>query len=304
MRDIFINSLLEHARKDKNIVLITGDLGFGVLNKFVEELPNQYINAGVSEQNMTGMAAGLALEGKKVFTYSIANFATIRCLEQIRNDVVYHQLPVNIIAVGGGLAYGALGMSHHAIEDIAIMRSLPGLRVFAPCDEIETLSILDIIVNNPSPSYIRIDKPNNNNLSGESFDYGKLRKIKDGNDIAIIGYGSVLEEAVEASNLLAKKNIHCSIYSIHTLKPYNKNALSEILKKYDKILIIEEHVQVGGLSSLISEVLVEVKIAPSIITKLNLGDQYSLSIGSRDHLRTHHKIDSKSIFSAVSEMYE
>ena len=158
MREIFISSLLSKAKLDKNIILVTGDLGFGVLNKFTEDLPEQFINAGVAEQNMTGLSAGLALEGYNVFTYSIANFPTLRCLEQIRNDVIYHNLSVNIIAVGGGLSYGALGVSHHAIEDISIMRTFPDIQVFAPCDEVETLGILNHMLTNPKPSYLRIDK--------------------------------------------------------------------------------------------------------------------------------------------------
>ena len=132
MRDQFIKTLLGEVEKNPNIILITGDLGFGVLNEFIEKYPNNFINAGVAEQNMTGIAAGLALEGKKVFTYSIANFPTLRCFEQIRNDVCYHNLDVNIISIGGGFSYGSLGMSHHATEDIAVMRTLPNLDIFSP----------------------------------------------------------------------------------------------------------------------------------------------------------------------------
>ena len=149
MRDVFIEVLTEEVEKNSQIILITGDLGFGVLDNFKEKYPNNFINAGVAEQNMTGIAAGMALEGKIIFTYSIANFPTLRCLDQIRNDVCYHNLKVNIVAIGGGFSYGALGMSHHATEDIAIMRSLPNLRVISPSTLGEVKKVTKAIIEKP-----------------------------------------------------------------------------------------------------------------------------------------------------------
>jgi len=305
VREIFINSLLSKAKLDKNIILVTGDLGFGVLNKFTEDLPEQFINAGVAEQNMTGLSAGLALEGYNVFTYSIANFPTLRCLEQIRNDVIYHNLSVNIIAVGGGLSYGALGVSHHAIEDISIMRTFPDIQVFAPCDEVETLGILNHMLTNPKPSYLRIDKFKKNIVCDKPFVYGDLRKIRNGNKVAIIGYGSILEEALIANdNLLSESNINCSVYSAHTLKPINKESVINIAKEYEVILALEEHMEIGGLGSLISEILIDNKIMPKNFFKLNLKNKYSNITGSRDFLRYHHQIDAKSIISCIKNIYK
>ena len=305
MREIFINSLLSKAKLDQNIILVTGDLGFGVLNKFTEQLPEQFINAGVAEQNMTGLSAGLALEGYNVFTYSIANFPTLRCLEQIRNDIIYHNLSVNIVAVGGGLSYGALGVSHHAIEDISIMRTFPDIQVFAPCDKVETLGILNHMLKNPKPSYLRLDKFKKNIVCDEPFVYGDLRKIRNGNKVAIIGYGSILEEALIANdNLLNESNINCSIYSAHTLKPINKESIVNIAKKYEVILALEEHMDTGGLGSLISEILIENKIIPKNFLKLNLSNKYSNITGSRDFLRSHHQIDAKSIISCIKSIYK
>ena len=304
MREIFINSLLTHARQDKKVILVTGDLGFGVLEKFSQELPNQFINAGVSEQNMTGMSAGLALEGHNVFTYSIGNFPNLRCLEQIRNDVVYHNLSVNIVAVGGGLSYGALGMSHHAIEDISIMRTFPGLQVFAPCDKVETLAILNKMISEPLPTYIRIDKSKKNIECNEPFILGHLRKIRNGKKIAIIGYGSILEEALAASETLTKIDIDCAVYSAHTLKPFYQKSLINLVKNYDVILTLEEHVTTGGLGSLVSDIFVENKIFPKYFFKLNLLDKYSPVVGSREFLRAYYKIDSLSIIHFVKELYK
>lgn len=305
MREVFINSLLSKAKSDKNIILVTGDLGFGVLDKFAEDLPEQFINAGVAEQNMTGLSAGLALEGYNVFTYSIGNFPTLRCLEQIRNDIIYHNLSVNIIAVGGGLSYGALGVSHHAIEDISIMRTFPNIQVFAPCDEVETLGILNHMLRNPKPSYLRLDKFKKNIICGKPFVNGDIRKIRNGNKVAIIGYGSILEEALIAhDNLLNESNINCSVYSAHTLKPINKKSLINIATKYEVILALEEHMEIGGLGSLISEILIDNKIMPKNILKLNLKNKYSNITGSRDFLRNYYQIDSKSIISCIKNIYK
>ena len=190
MRDAFIESLSKIANNDKNIFLITGDLGYGVLDDFAEKFPSQFLNVGVAEQNMTGIAVGMALNGYKVFTYSIANFTTLRCLEQIRNDACYHNANVNIVSIGGGFGYGGLGMSHHATEDLAIMRSLPNLTVISPCGLWETMEATEALVSTPGTCYLRLDKsvgddaPNNN----ERFEIGKLKPIQ----VAII---SIIEDA-------------------------------------------------------------------------------------------------------------
>ena len=158
MRDAFVAELTAAAEHDPRIILITGDLGFGVLTKFAERFPRQFINAGVAEQNMTAMACGLALEGRKVFTYSIANFATLRCLEQIRNDVCYHNADVTVVSVGGGFSYGQLGMSHFATEDIAILRALPNMTVLAPTGVWEAAQATKAIIAGRGPAYFRLDK--------------------------------------------------------------------------------------------------------------------------------------------------
>ena len=158
MRDTFVKTLLEIAKKDKNVYIVTGDLGFGVLRPFWEELPDQIINAGIAEQNMTTVAAGMALEGKTVFTYSIGNFPTIRCLEQIRNDCAYHHANVKIVCVGGGFVYGSLGMSHHATEDIALLRALPDVTVVCPGDLVEAEEATKAIANYPGTCYLRLGR--------------------------------------------------------------------------------------------------------------------------------------------------
>ena len=171
MRTEFINTLYEIAKKDKNVILITGDLGFGVLDKFANDLPEQFINAGVAEQDMAGLATGLALEGKTVFTYSIANFPTLRCLEQIRNDVCYHNANVKIVSVGGGYSYGPLGMSHHATEDLSIMRALPNMTIVAPGDTIETGYATEAIYKLNGPCYLRLGRNGEGAIHSDNIDF-------------------------------------------------------------------------------------------------------------------------------------
>ena len=169
MRNHLINELTAIAKKDKDVMLIAGDLGFGVLNEFMETLPDQFINAGICEQNMASVAAGLALEGKKVYVYSIGNFPGIRCLEQVRNDICYHNANVKIIVVGGGFAYGQLGMSHHATEDLSIMRSLPNMTVYSPSDPLEAVDVIREAYATEGPGYIRLGKGGENRISCSKF---------------------------------------------------------------------------------------------------------------------------------------
>jgi transketolase len=302
MRDAFVKALLTHAHADKRIMLVTGDLGFGVLTRFSQELPAQYINAGVAEQNMTGLSAGLALEGRNVFTYSIANFPTLRCLEQIRNDVLYHGASVNVVAVGGGFSYGSLGMSHHATEDIAIMRALPGIRVLAPCDELETISLVEQMVTDPAPTYLRLDKSRVVSDQGDVFFQGRLRKLREGKQVAIIGYGGIVSEAITAAKILQRDGIDCAIYSAHTLKPFDRETLVKLAQEYETILTLEEHVPTGGLGSLAADVFVESGLVPRRFGRMCLPDVYSSIVGSQEYLRMRHGLDASAILTRVREL--
>ncbi len=200
MRDNFIKTLTKIAMKDRDIILLTGDLGYGVFEDFESRLPDQYFNVGVAEQNMTGLATGLSLEGKKVITYSIGNFPTLRCLEQIRNDACYHNTNVTIVASGGGFSYGALGMSHHTTEDISILRSLPNLSVIAPCTDDEAGEAITALINKGGVGYLRLDKTSAENSTIKSkFIIGKSRIYNDGNDITLMATGGILREVNFAS---------------------------------------------------------------------------------------------------------
>ena len=201
MRDGFIRTVLELAKNDKNVELVTGDLGFGVLKPFWEAVPDQFINAGIAEQNMTSLAAGMALEGKTVFTYSIGNFPTLRCLEQIRNDCAYHNANVNVVCVGGGFVYGALGMSHHATEDLAVMRSLPDVVVFAPADKVEAAAVAKAAAEHPGTCYIRLGRGGEKVVREtiENFTIGKAIPVQEGSPVAIFSTGDIYGEVAAAA---------------------------------------------------------------------------------------------------------
>ena len=301
MRDHFISSLTEIVKENSNIILITGDLGFGVLDNFIEKYPKQFINAGVAEQNMTGIAAGLGMDGKIVFTYSIGNFNTLRCLEQIRNDACYHDANVNIISVGGGFSYGALGYSHHATEDLAIMRAIPNLRVFCPCDFWEAEEITKKVVALGGVNYIRIDKSSylNERNKNEVFNVGKGRVLSDGTDITLITCGGIAEVAIEAKMELLKHNINCRVISMHTIKPIDKNIIIDSVNETEGIVTLEEHSLIGGLGGAVSEVLMHEGVYPKKFKMLGLESKFSTIVGSQDYLRKINKIDKKSVVKEI-----
>ncbi|MEQ1806130.1 MAG: transketolase C-terminal domain-containing protein [Burkholderiaceae bacterium] len=302
MRDTFVKALLGHARADKRVMLVAGDLGFGVLTGFSKELPSQFINAGVAEQNMTGLSTGLALEGRNVFTYSIANFPTLRCLEQIRNDASYHNASVNVVAIGGGFSYGALGMSHHATEDIAIMRALPGLRVFAPCDEHETVAVVAQMIAEPAPTYLRLDKSKVAAGRGEALVPGRLRQLRDGDHVVLVGYGGIVAEILAAADALEGDGIRCAVFSAHTLKPFDGDTLLQLGQRYRAMLTVEEHVSIGGLGSLAADTFLDAGMMPKRFARVCLPDAFSSIVGSQEYLRMRHGIDAQAIVARVRQL--
>jgi transketolase len=267
MRTAFINELIELARSHPRIFLIVGDLGYSVVEPFAKEFPDRFLNAGVAEQNMTGMAAGLASEGYHVFTYSIANFPTFRCAEQIRNDIAYHNLPVTVVSVGGGFAYGSLGYSHHAVQDMALLRTFPGLLIAAPGDPVETRSVLRYLSGTPQPSYLRLGKAGEPLIHLCEFEVlpGKLVFSPDGNPAAknlIITTGATLKLASEA--LAETKASDWRIASLPLWSSRYNEELSTQLKNYAKIITVEDHLRAGGFGSFIRETLDEFGLAPQI----------------------------------------
>lgn len=304
MRDTFMKTLLEMAKENKNIELITGDLGFGVLKPFWSTLPDQLTNAGIAEQNMTSVAAGMALEGKKVFTYSIGNFPTLRCLEQIRNDCAYHDADVKIICVGGGFVYGSLGMSHHATEDIAALRALPNVSVFAPADKVEAKAICEAMNNYPGTCYIRLGRGGEKVIRDkiDNFEVGKALKVQDGSKIAIFFTGAIYEEIAGALDLLKENGIDPIVYSFPTIKPIDKETIMQCCQECDAIFTVEEHNIVGGFGSAVAEVMAEAKGNRAQLVRIGMEDLYATKVGSQKYLRNEYGISSSKIYERIIEI--
>lgn len=305
MRDTFVRTLLEIAKKDKNVYLITGDLGFGVLKPFWNELPDQIINAGIAEQNMTSIAAGLAMQGKTVYTYSIGNFPTLRCIEQIRNDCAYHNANVKIVCVGGGFVYGSLGMSHHATEDIAMMRSLPDVTVLAPGDLVEAECATKAIYEKQGTCYLRLGRGGEKRIHEkiEGFTVGKAIEIQKGEKVAVFSTGAIFDEVNEACEELKAQGITPTVYTFPTVKPIDKDVILQCAKTHKAIVTVEEHNLSGGFGSAVAEVLAEADGAKAKLVRVALDDRYSCIVGSQKYLRKQYSIDAKTIVERVKENY-
>lgn len=301
MRTAFIETLLELAESDPRIVLITGDLGFGVVVQFRDRLPGQFVNAGVAEQNMTGLAAGMALSGKIVFNYSIANFPVLRPLEQVRNDICYHNANVRIVAIGAGMAYGSLGPSHHATEDIAIMRALPNMLVVAPGDPVETRLVVRALIEHEGPAYLRLGRANEPVVypADPVFQLGKAITVRKGNNIALISTGGMLHETMNAAEALAQLGIEARVISMHTVKPLDIEAILAASRETAAIFTVEEHSVIGGLGSAVAETLMESGQRPCHFKRIGLGDVFSSIVGDQDYLRSQYGLDCKGIVDTV-----
>lgn len=294
-----VERAIDGGRDD--IVIISADLGFGVYEAFEEKYPKNFINCGVAEQNMIGVACGLALTGKKVFCYSIANFSTLRCLEQIRNDVCYHNLDVTIVSVGGGFGYGQLGMSHHATEDLSIMRSIPNLNTYVPFDKKSTIDISVRLLNRTGPNYLRIERgcPT---INANEVQYNKdciAFKGDEGAKIAIFSIGGISEEAFKLSELLSDENIANSVNVIQSFQDFDISHVQNILSKATLNISIEENVKTGGLGSWLLEQ--GSKLETSIKLKSYGISGFISKVGDQGYLRTECGIDAQAIFQDLKE---
>lgn len=302
MRSAFIRALLELAERDERIHLVVGDLGFGVIEPFAQKFPWRFVNAGVAEQNMTSIAAGMALCDKVVFTYSIGNFPTLRCLEQIRNDVCHHNANVKIVSVGGGFAYGALGASHHATEDIAVMRALPQVTVVAPGDPFEVECATRALVAHDGPAYLRLGR------SGEpivhravvDFRLGKAIQVTDGNDLTLITTGAMLPTAVNVAAMLESDGIHPRVLSMHTIKPLDTEAILTSAKNTSAIFTMEEHSIIGGLGSAVAEVLAENCEHRVLFKRIGIPSTLSTVIGSQEFLMESCSLSVRGVLQSIS----
>jgi len=301
MRDTFVRTLVELAKEDKNIELVTGDLGFGVLKPFWEQCPDQFTNAGIAEQNMTSMAAGMALEGKNVFTYSIGNFPTLRCLEQIRNDCAYHKANVTVVCIGGGFVYGSLGMSHQATEDLAILRALPDVVVMAPADLVEAEECTKALAKYNGTAYLRLGRGGEKRIHEkiDDFQIGKAIKVHEGEKIAIFSTGAIFEEVTAAYDELVEKGYKPAVYTFPTVKPIDRDTIEEISRNFELVVTVEEHNIVAGFGSAVAEVMAEMADKKARLLRIGLNDEYSIRVGNQKYLRQQYGMDSKAIVERV-----
>lgn len=302
MRSRVVETVLSLAKEDKNVILITGDLGFGVLKPYWEAVPEQFLNAGIAEQSMTGIAAGMALEGKTVFTYSIGNFPTLRCYEQIRNDCAYHNANVKIICVGGGFVYGSLGMSHHATEDISALRALPDVTVLAPADADEAEAAVRAMYRTPGTFYLRLGRGGEPMVRSELNDFalGKAIPVCEGKKVAIFSTGAIFDEVQGAITMLREQGIQPAAYTFPTVKPIDAALISEAAQRFDLIVTVEENTVVGGFGSAVAEVL-SARSSHAKLLRIGIEDTYSSIVGTQKYLRDHYGLSAEKIAQRIRE---
>lgn len=297
MRDAFVRALMRRAAVDPNLLLVTGDLGFGVLKPFWEQFPKQFINAGIAEQAMAGLCAGLALSGKTVLMYSIGNFPTVRCLEQIRNDCAYHNANVKVICVGGGLVYGPLGMSHHATEDMALLRALPDVTVFTPGDPAEVEAVVPVMLDTSGTCYLRLGRGGAETVHPAPLEDWKLPKairFCEGADVALLSAGGILSEAVSAAEQLKKEGIHAEVLSFPCIKPMDEAAVADICRRFLHVVTVEENNIVGGFGSAVCEIAAGLGTGCRV-HRVGMNDCYSCIVGTQEYLRERYELDGASI---------
>ena len=286
MRTAFIEALADICEQDTNVVLLTGDLGFGVLNDFRRRFPGQFFNVGVAEQNLAGVAAGMAMTGHKVLTYSIGNFPTLRCLEQVRSDICYHQAEVTVVTVGGGMSYGALGPSHFATEDLAIMRALPGMTVVAPGDPWEVKQLLPQILERPGPAYLRLGRDGEPRVlpGGAEVKLGVPTRARQGEDGLLLTTGAMLEPALRVAERLDRSGMRLAVRSVHTLSPLDEGAVAGLVGRAPFVITCEEHTTRGGLGGAVAEVMAECGIRTPF-KRFGLPPRFPRGVGSQEYLR-------------------
>jgi transketolase len=286
--------------------LLVGDVGYRLVEPFAEEFPGRFINVGIAEQNMAGIGAGLALSGKTVFLYSIANFPTLRCIEQIRNDICYHKADVKIVTSGSGLIYGALGATHHLTEDIALMRALPNMTVIAPGDPLEAGLATKAAALFPGPCYLRLGRTDDPEVhrTPPDFKIGRAIKLRDGSDTYLIASGGILPNVCRAAEKLAGQGVAAGVISMPTVKPLDREAVLGAAREAGAIVTIEEHSIVGGLGSAVAEVLAEESGRGAGFMRMGIPDEFCPQVGSQDYLRNIYSLSVDGIVSAVKKFLE
>lgn len=302
-RKSFTDTLLRLAQTDKEIIAVTSDAsGSATLTDFGKTLPEQFVEVGIAEQNAVGIAAGMASTGKKVFIFGPACFYVARALEQVKVDMAYSQMPVKILGVSGGVAYSQLGATHHSLHDIAVLRTFPGMEIYLPCDVRQTRKLVERLVDHPHPAYIRVGRnavPDVYESDDFDFELGKATQLKEGNDLTLIGTGETVAHCLEASRMLEAKGIHARVLDMHTLKPFDKEAVLKAARETGRILTVEEHSIFGGLGASVAEITAQECPVRMII--LGIPDENVIHASPQEVFH-HYGIDWQGIFEASMEL--
>ncbi|MBU3926704.1 MAG: transketolase [Bacteroidetes bacterium] len=287
MRNAFAAELKELATTDERIVLLSGDIGNRLFDNFKKECPERFFNCGVAEANMTGMAAGMAMCGLRPITYTITTFNTYRCLEQIRIDICYHNLPVTIVGVGAGLSYAGLGATHQSLEDITMLRMLPNMTVICPGDAVEVRLALRAVVKHEGPVYIRLGKKNEPLVHQQepSFEIGKGIIIHEGSDVCILSTGNMLPVAIDAAKNLQRQRLSTRVVSMHTVKPLDADLLKDVFFNFDIIVTVEEHSLLGGFGGSIAEWIVDHQPLKGRLCRIGIADKFLHGCGDQENAR-------------------
>lgn len=303
MRNEFAKTIFEEGKKNKKIHIIVADISpAGKMYDFEKKFPKRFINVGVAEQSMIGMAAGLAMSGLKPFVYTISTFALYRPFEMIRVDLCYQNIPVCVVGMGAGTVYANLGGTHLTQEDISIAKSIPNFQVIAPCDPIELKNAIKFcLYRSTKPTYLRIGKTGEKKFlfkETEKWKFGKIRKIVNGKDICILTFGPIIKLAFEVREICLKKKISVEIFSCHTLKPFDKIRIKKIFKKFNSIIIIEDHSEIGGLVEIVKTLAYDFKFKGSI-SSFSLKDKFISCYSNQNDLLKKHGISSKEILKSI-----
>ena len=305
MRNAFARVMTELAEERRDVCLLSGDIGNRMFDRYKEVAPSRFLNCGIAEANMMSMAAGMALNGLRPVVYTITPFTTTRCLEQIRTGVAYHEAPVVIVGTGSGLSYAELGATHHSLEDLAIIRSIPNMRVCAPADSLELVAHLRQAIDEGKPTYIRIGKKGEPDLFSEyeSLGIGKANLLKQGKKILLLGIGPILSEALEARSILERQGIQLAIASMGSIKPLDHQFLQQCMAEgYSHWISLEEHHQNGGLGSVLLEWLSDQGINSIQLKRIGIADHFVHQLGSQDYVRGSEGLNAASIASFVQSL--
>jgi transketolase len=305
MRNAFADEVTQLAKIDPRVMLLSGDIGNKLFDPFKKVDSKRFLNCGIAEGNMMSVAAGLALNGLRPVVYTITPFTTTRCFEQIRVDVCYHEAPVIIVGTGSGLSYAELGPTHHSLEDLAIMRSLPGMQVIAPCDATEMRLALRAALNSSQPTYIRIGKKGEPAIhdTNISYEIGKAITIQKGLDVLILASGTLMPNVLDAANSLENQGISSQVASFHTIKPLDIEYLKQNLKGFKAIVTIEEHGKSGGLGGVVAEYLSTLSSHPKQL-RLGTEDEFMHEMGDQKYAQKKYGLDSIGIATQIKSFIE